>query len=570
MSAQRIAIAQRAGGKSLGVCRMSQSLIKNHNLKVTPHDAPAASPAAEPLQSGGVWSTLKKTLPTLTVVGALAGIAYWGHSSDWTLPTFSALLGQEEAAAPDWCEAHNVPESQCIECNKGLVDAGKEYGWCPVHGIAQCPLEHPDVAQLKATPAIATEDLDRAKKALALRPRVTNNSHCKLHKRHIQFASVEAMEKAGVDIAVVGQRPVIEAAGANGEVIYDETHSAHLASRVGGTVWRVEKQVGQRVAKGDILALIDAAEVGRAKSDFLQAIAQLRMADATVERLKPLAGGAVAGKQVREADAARQEAQIRLMAAQQALVNLGLPVRAERLADLSTDQIAEQIQFLGLPPEMVASFDADSTTSNLFPLRSPLDGVVTSCSVVPGEVVDKTNTIYGVADVRRMWLMLNVRQDDANYLSLGQTVLFRASDSENVPEIRGTLDWISTEADDQTRTVKVRANLPNEDGKLRANTFGVGRIVLREEPKAIVVPSEAVHSDGCCSVVFVRDKNFNKEDAPKFFHIRKVRLGVKDGGVTEIIAGVLPGEVIASKNSVVLEAQLLKSNLGAGCGCGKD
>ena len=54
---------------------------------------------------------------------------------------------------------------------------------------------------------------------------------------------------------------------------------------------------------------------------------------------------------------------------------------------------------------------------------------------------------------------------------------------------------------------------------------------------------------------------------PRFFHVRSVRLGVKDGDTTEIIAGLLPGEVIASKNSVVLEAQLLKSNLGAGCGC---
>jgi cobalt-zinc-cadmium efflux system membrane fusion protein len=81
------------------------------------------------------------------------------------------------------------------------------------------------------------------------------------------------------------------------------------------------------------------------------------------------------------------------------------------------------------------------------------------------------------------------------------------------------------------------------------------------------VPSEAVHWDGDCQIVFVRDKDFLREGAPKFFHIRKVRVGVKSSGWTEILVGLLPGEVIASKNSVVLEAQLLKSNLGAGCGC---
>jgi cobalt-zinc-cadmium efflux system membrane fusion protein len=80
-----------------------------------------------------------------------------------------------------------------------------------------------------------------------------------------------------------------------------------------------------------------------------------------------------------------------------------------------------------------------------------------------------------------------------------------------------------------------------------------------------MVPSEAVHWDGTCNVVFVRDKRFFDPKAPKFFHVRTVRVGAKSGDQTEIIVGLLPGEVIASKNSVVLEAQLLKSNLGAGC-----
>ena len=68
-------------------------------------------------------------------------------------------------------------------------------------------------------------------------------------------------------------------------------------------------------------------------------------------------------------------------------------------------------------------------------------------------------------------------------------------------------------------------------------------------------------------VVFVRDKNYFNESSAKFFHVRSVRPGVKTADSTEIIAGLFPGEVIACKNSVVLQSQLLKSNLGAGCGC---
>jgi cobalt-zinc-cadmium efflux system membrane fusion protein len=95
----------------------------------------------------------------------------------------------------------------------------------------------------------------------------------------------------------------------------------------------------------------------------------------------------------------------------------------------------------------------------------------------------------------------------------------------------------------------------------------MGRIVLREEPRAVTVPAEALHWDGSCNVVFVRDKNFLDPKSPKFFHVRKVRPGVKERDQVEIAAGVVAGEVVAAKNSVVLEAQLLKANLGEGCGC---
>ena len=247
-------------------------------------------------------------------------------------------------------------------------------------------------------------------------------------------------------------------------------------------------------------------------------------------------------------------------------MNLGLSVRPEDFSDVSTDKIAEQIQFLGIPPETASAWDKQTTTSNLFPLRSPLDGLVVERKVVAGEVVDTVTMLFTVADVSRLSLMLDVRQEDAKYVSLGQPVLFRPNGKDE-SEIKGAVSWLSTSADAHTRTVKVRVDLPNADGRLRANTFGTGRIVLREEPTAITVPTEALHWDGCCNVVFVRDRDYLKQDAPKFFHVRKVRPGVKAGDTTEIIVGLLPGEVIASKNSVVLEAQLLKGNLGEGCAC---
>jgi membrane fusion protein, heavy metal efflux system len=509
---------------------------------------------------------IRNALPTVAVAVVLGLLAYWGIRTGWTLPKFSSLMGNGGQTKEQWCEEHSVLESECIECNLNLAPYGKDYGWCKEHGVYQCPLHHPDVAQLKKTPQVTQADFDRANRALSIMPRTENNSRCKLHQRRIQFASAEAIEKAGVDIAVVEEQPIVEAIIANGEVVYDRTREAHLASRVSGTVWRVYKKVGDHVKAGDVLALIDGAEIGKAKSEFMQAIGRLRLSESNVDHLKPLADeGIVEGRKYREAEAAMQEAQIRLLGAQQALSNLDLSVQSADFAKATTREIAERIQFLGLPKEVKATLEPSVSTTNLYPVRASLDGVVVDCHVVAGEVVDTSTMLFALADTSRMWLTIDVRQDDARYVTPGKRVLFKPSESNRDLELTGTVTWISTAADERTRTIKVRVELPNDDGRLRANTFGTARIVLREEPRTIMVPSEAVHWDGTCNVVFVRDKRFFEPKAPKFFHVRTVRVGAKSGEKTEIIAGLLPGEVIASKNSVVLEAQLLKSNLGAGC-----
>lgn len=534
----------------------------------TPTTTPVTGPpgdATKPERTG-VLHWLRRTVPTAAVVAGIVGLAVWGNATEWSIPKFSSLFGgAAEEAAADWCDEHNVPESQCVECNKSLSPIGMDYGWCSVHGVMQCPLEHPDIVQLKTQPTITPAMLERANRAIALRPRQENNSRCSLHMKRIQFASAESVEKVGVDIAVVAERPIVETIVANGEIGYDQTRMAHFSSRVSGTVWRVEKQVGDRVAKGDLLALIDAAEVGRLKSELLQAVSQVRLKRDNVERLRPLAGNAIPAREFLEVQTEADAARIQMHRAQQALVNLGLPVEVDEIVNLNSDELAKRVRFLGLPADVVSGLDPQETTSNLLPLRSSLAGVVVDRKAVEGEVVDSKTALFDVADTSRLWLTLNLRQEDAKYVSLGQTALFRASESANEPDSKGTVGWISTDADDVTRTVKVRVDLKNADGRLRTNTFGTGRIVLRDEPKAVVIPNDAIHWDGTCNVVFVRDKNFMQPESPKIFHVRSVRPGVKEGATTEIIAGLLPGEVIASTNSVVLEAQLLKSNLGAGC-----
>ena len=502
-----------------------------------------------------------RVLPTLLVIAALASLGYFGHRHDWQIPKFSELAGNGNVIGVAWCDEHGVPEEICVACNAELMPKGTLHGWCKEHGVAECLLEHPELAQLKDTATISQQDLDRARRALATRERSKNDPSCKLHLRRIQFASTEAADKAGIDIGLVDRGRIVETVLANGEIRYDPTQVTRLASRAAGTVWRVEKNVGDPVREGELLALVDAVVVGQAKAELLQAAAQLNLQVQAVQRLSGL-GDVVAGRRLQEAEAAREEAEAAVRKAIQVLANLGLQITLDDVRGKNGAAIASQLQTLGLPPAEIGRLDKPPTTANLIPVLAPRDGVVTARDVVAGEVVDTTRTLFTIVDNRRMWLLLDVALEDARYVKLGRQVIFRPDGSTH--EDSGQITWISSHIDSETRTVKVRAELSNADGDLRDESFGAGRIVLREDDEAIIAPNDAIHWEGCCHVAFVRDKNYFAKDSYKVFHTRMVRPGVTNGDYTEMIAGLLPGEVVVTKGSGVLRAELLKGNLGAG------
>jgi cobalt-zinc-cadmium efflux system membrane fusion protein len=500
-------------------------------------------------------------------LGCVAALVFVGRETGWSIPKLSALRGEEGSEKEgDWCAEHGVPESECVECNPALLPRGERVKWCKEFGVHECPLCHPELAQTNTPPSVTAEDLERARRAVAFAPRVENDPKCKLHERRIQFASAEVVERLGIVSRPVTTGPVVEGVTAPGETGYAPTRVARLSARVPGAVFRVEKQVGDRVKKGEVLALIDAAEVGKAKAEFQQAMTQVDLKAQTLERLKELAGSSVPGQSVLEAGAALEEARVRLVTAEQTLANLGLPIRAANVRGLPPADLAGRMQFLGIPDPLARALAGQTSSSNLLPVTSPVDGEVVARSVAAGETADPAKILFVVADTSHLWLTLRVRMEDAPKLRPGQPVRF--SHAGHGEGDAGTVAWVSPSADEDTRTVAVRVDLPNPDGTHRANTFGTARVVLREERNAVVVPSEAVHWEGDCNVVFVRDRDFEKPGAPKVFHVRTVRPGAQDvaaaSPVTEIAAGVLPGEWVAVTNSGVLRSELLKNNLGAG------
>jgi membrane fusion protein, heavy metal efflux system len=375
----------------------------------------------------------------------------------------------------------------------------------------------------------------------------------------IQFKSKEAMERTGIELVPVEERPMVSELVASGVVHYDQRHIAQLSARVPGSVWRVERHLGDPVRKGDVLLVIESREVGRLKADFLNALVAH---EARLEQLKILeeVKSAVMGRQLREAKSALREARNHLHNAEQALVNLGLDVSITDYEPLDDDARAARIRTAGLPHALLGVIDPDHVTSNLLPLYAPFDGIVIGRDAVVGEVIDPTEPIFEVADVSTMWVVLNISKEDAGRVALGQRVRFRPDGSTDDYESR--VAWISTEVNEETRTLEVRAEIPTSAGAagLRANTFGNGRIEVDRRGTAIVVPRSSVQWDGSRWVVFV-------PTGEATFAARPVSPGVQQGDSIEIVGdfagGAAPTHVVGA-GSHVLKSQILLERMEAG------
>lgn len=590
-------------------------MLTNREGHSDPNGAPiehhvAATSAKRQSGFGATFRMILRSLPTLLVLIAVGGVGYWGHQNDWRVPRFASVFGSlPQRESEDWCVEHNVPDSRCIKCHPELLgenakDWCKEHGvpesrctichpeiltkgvagdWCKEHGVPEsnCTICHPEIAVKGEPPksdiavkvvapdgaesqrpessgaqrnTISTSNpVNGARSARATTKPVKDPATCQTHVLRVQFASAESVKKAGVQLGSVVERPMEQVILGNGEMQYDRTRLAQVASRLPGLVWQADKEIGQVVHKGEVLALVDAAEVGRAKAELLTAAAQRVLRAQAARRVKELLPQKISSDaQFEEVQAALREAEIRVYNARQALMNLGLsaPPDSERIPD------ERELQFLGLPDDVRASLEAGTPSANLLPLVAPLDGVVIRRDIVAGEVVEASKALFAIADTRRMWLTIDVPQSQAGRVSIGQSVRFRPERSDDT--VSGTIAWISTSVDEQTRTVKVRADVDNSDGRLLAATFGSAQITVRESPNAVAVPNEAVQWEGCCNVVFVRLTD-------DIFQTRKVRLGSRDSRYTEVLVGLLPGEIVATAGSHVLKSEILKSNLGAGC-----
>lgn len=383
----------------------------------------------------------------------------------------------------------------------------------------------------------------------------------------VEFESVEDVAEAGIRFTMVTRRPMAEFITAPAIVGYVPSGVAHLSARVPGTVWRVERRQGDQVRQGDVLAILDAHAVGDAKSKFLQAMVQAELKLRHVERLRS-AQEVIPERQVLEAEAALREAVLNRANAQQALINLGFQVNYQELEELDDDERSRLVQFLGLPKSLVATLDPSTTSANLIPVVAPFDGVLVQCGIVKGEIVSPDRSALMLANVDHMLVKLSINKEDALRVLPGQGVKF---DADGIPGcLTCDIRWIGTEVDGKTRSVVAIAELdnprivingmPGESRLLKANTFGIGHIRVRETPSALVVPQSAVQWDGKRHIVFLArtETGVSEADNDWILEAQPVAIGTMLDQFTEILTGLSEGDRVVVDGSHMLKSELTR------------
>lgn len=337
------------------------------------------------------------------------------------------------------------------------------------------------------------------------------------------------IEAAQIEIGAAANGVVVQRLAAPGVVLVDQDRVARIPAKVVGTVAQLCKKLGDRIEKGEVVAVLDSREVADAKSEFLSASVAFDLQKTLFERTEALWGKKIATEQAYlQARATSVAAELRTGLARQKLVALGF----------------DAVTISNLKPG--ATLDLRQ-----YPIQSPIVGRVIERKVDVGAAVGGNNDpseLYTVADLSSLWVDLSVPMTDLNRVREGQSVTIAAPGGS---EARGKIVFIGPVLNQETRAARVLASLPNPDLAWRPGAYVTAKIDVAQGAAAVIVPSSAIQTIEGKPSVFVRTDNG--------FERRSVTLGKGDGDRIEVTAGLSAGEPIAATNTFVLKAELGKS-----------
>lgn len=292
----------------------------------------------------------------------------------------------------------------------------------------------------------------------------------------------------------------------------DETRVARVSSPLMGRISTLIVREGQDVRKGDVLAQLNSIGLSDAQLGFLKALSQGQLAQRAVERAQQLLKAEVIGS----AELQRREAEF-------------------TQASAELDGARDQLELLGMTPEAIEELRRTRRIRSVSRVVASMDGTVLTRKVTAGQMVQAADTIVEIADLSQVWLVADVPETNAGGLVEGQAVEAEISALANL-KVNGTLSFVSHTLNPETRTVRVRMDVPNPARRLKPAMLAT--MALRDHAeKRQVVPVSAVVREGDAELIFV-------ERSPGVYVLRPIVLGGEFGNRRVLASGIQPGEKI--------------------------
>lgn len=310
---------------------------------------------------------------------------------------------------------------------------------------------------------------------------------------------------AGVRTAIVQRKPMVRDIRTTAQIVADETKIAHVHVKVAGFIDKVYVDfVGQLVKKGQPLFTLYSPDLVATQEEYLIA----KRGEATL--------GAAPFQEI------AQGAQSLLQSAKQRL----------KLWDISDDQIKD--------------LDDTGKVSKDLTFYSPITGFITDRKTFPQTSVTPETELYTVSDLSTVWAVADVYEYEVPFVHLGQRVSLTLSYYPG-KTYSGNISYVYPTVDTQTRTVKVRVQLPNPGFLLKPQMFADAQVRVDYGAK-IAVPEEAVLNSGMEQHVFVVHEG-------RLFEPRKVSVGPVVDGNAVILSGLKAGETIVVSGNFLIDSE---------------
>jgi membrane fusion protein, copper/silver efflux system len=204
-----------------------------------------------------------------------------------------------------------------------------------------------------------------------------------------------------------------------------------------------------------------------------------------------------------------------------------------------------QVHF-GMTQEQIAEIETSKQARMSITFHSPIHGTVISKEVQEGQYVDEGMVLYLLVDLSKVWISLDVYEKDIRYVKAG-TAVSLTSDTYPNERFNGRVTFIEPVINEETRTVRVRIESANPNGKLKPNMFVQANINVPFTGK-VLIPTSAIIHTGKRSVVWIEVK-------PNVFEPRDVVVGMSSDTDSEILSGLNEGEQVAVSGGFLIDSE---------------